>query len=110
MESFLLTSEEIMRENVDELQLQNESSFSTWMTTKITLLVYLQATAGNRSVVIWYDYNDREILRNETDFEKQDSYWHWPSMEITDLDTGNYSVEYYLNRVRWFKAYFEVGR
>jgi hypothetical protein len=47
-------------------------------------------------------------LEDETEFEKQSGYRHWPGLEIANLDEGDYSVEYYLSGVRWFKARFEV--
>lgn len=108
-ESYLLTSREVTKENVDIFQFQDEKGFYSKLTREITLIVYLQATAGSQAKAIWYDGDNVTISEDETEFERESGYWHhWPSLGIVGLEEGDYSVEYYLNGTRWFKTYFEI--
>jgi len=106
--SFTLTSQNVTKDNVDSIRFQDEECFSKELCSKVTLLVHLYATACSQAQIIWFDNHDKQIFEDKTDFEKVSFYWHWPSLEIFKLLEGNYSVEYYLNDTRWFKAHFRV--
>ncbi|MEW6376636.1 MAG: DarT ssDNA thymidine ADP-ribosyltransferase family protein, partial [Thermodesulfobacteriota bacterium] len=107
---FKLTSQQITNENVGTLQLQDERNFSKRLCSRVTLLANIYATACSQAKIVWLDNEGNIISEDKTDFEKVSTYWHWPSLQIVNLNEGNYSVEYYLNDIRWFKAHFTVGR
>lgn len=108
VDDFLLTPEEVTKDNVHSKSFNDANEFDQRNNSKITLLVNLYATAGTPAKVLWLDNNGNKISEDNTEFEKGNNYWHWPSMEIAGLDKGNYSAEYYLAGIRWFKANFKI--
>ncbi len=109
VEKYLLTSQEVNKDNVNSTQFPDKRVFSTPSVSSITLLVNLFANAGTQVKVIWLDNSGKIISKDEIEFERESGYGHWPSLEIADLEDGNYSVEYYLKEIRWFKAHFKIG-
>jgi len=107
---FLLTHKEVTKDNVNSKEFDDTREFLQKKNTKVTLFVHLYVIVGTQVKVIWLDNNGNLISEDNTEIEKESGYWHWPSLEIVDLDGGDYSVEYYLSDIRWFKAHFKVRR
>jgi len=107
---FLLTSKEVTGENVKSQKFEDSRVFFKKQDLQVTLLVNLYTTSGTQAKVVWCDSNSNQISEVKTEFEKESGYWHWPSLEIINLKEGNYSVEYYLKDIRWFKAHFQIRR
>ncbi|GAF80918.1 unnamed protein product, partial [marine sediment metagenome] len=71
---------------------------------KIYAVAYLSVLAGTRWKTVW---NPVEIVQ-EDEFSKQHEYYQWSWLECDVLPDGMYSVDYYLNDIRWASIHFEV--
>ena len=106
--NFLLTAAKVTKKNYDSEGFGDTRVFLQGKNPSATLLVNLYATAGTQASVIWTDANADELLRDRAEFERESAYWHWSSMGIADVDEGNFTVDYYIGGIRWFRVQFEV--
>lgn len=109
VKDFILTSQEVTRENVHSALFRDKRNFSKSLDSRITLLTSLYPTAGVQAKVIWLDNSGDPISESQVEFEKQSSCRHWHNEDIMELDEGDYSIEYYLCEIRWFNVHFKVG-
>lgn len=107
---FLLTSKEVTKENIDLTKFEDTRKFIRERNSRVTLLVDLHAIAGTQAKVTWRDNTDNQVSEDREEFERENRYRNWPSLKIEDLEEGDYSVEYYLGEVRWFRVEFKIRR
>jgi hypothetical protein len=105
VDDFVLTPEKVNQEIVNSKKLnefEDKREFSKSLHSEITLLVKLYAKSGSKARVEWRD-------KSETvEFDKEGGWWLWSKLDISRLNEGDYSVEFYLDDVRWFKAPFKI--
>lgn len=106
LDSALLTEEKINKDIVEQLTFSDQRIFRKSNDLEIFLLLFLYSTAGLKAKAIWRSSNGKVISEDETEFDKQSGWWHWPSLNASDLRPGSYSVEYYLGDIYWITVPF----
>ena len=106
----LLTSQEVNKDNVGITKFISEYEFIVERDLSVTLLVNLKALPGLQASVLWTTSDGKVVCADNIEFEKEDDYWHWPSVEVAKLGVGNYFVEYCLGGVRWIRIPFKIRR
>mgnify|MGYP000598711781 CR=1 FL=1 len=114
VDDFVLTPENVNEEIVNSKKLnefEDKREFSKSQHSEITLLVELYAKSGSKARVEWRDEKQGEMVENSTEFfDKEGGWWLWSKLDISRLNEGDYSVEFYLDDVRWFKASFKIKK
>jgi len=107
VDDFVLTPENVNKEIVKSKKLsefEDKREFSKSLHSEITLLVKLYAKSGSKARVEWRDESET------VEFDKEGRCWLWSKLDISRLNEGDYSVEFYLDDVRWFKAPFKIKK
>jgi hypothetical protein len=127
IDDFKLTPSEKLDEKLKEFELiEDIREFSKSRHSKVALLVYLYLYAEKIKVIkgqtkvirlkttklktIWRDANGRKIKEDwrGKNCPKTNRYWYISELDISQLNEGDYLVEFYLNDAKWFEAPFKI--
>ncbi|MDI6714153.1 MAG: DarT ssDNA thymidine ADP-ribosyltransferase family protein [Thermodesulfovibrio sp.] len=104
--SAILTSYNISKGNVTLQKFDHENTFK--LGQKITLLVSVKSTPGMKTKTIWFGSNEDIIDESIIEFDDENTYWHWSTINAIDMNEGNYNVEYYTGDIRWIRIPFLI--
>jgi hypothetical protein len=123
VDDFKLTPSEKLDEKLKEFErIEDIREFSKSRHSKVALLLYLYLYAEKIKVTkvirlkttklktIWRDANGRKIKEDwrEKNCPKTRRYWYISELDISQLNEGDYLVEFYLNDAKWFEAPFKI--
>jgi hypothetical protein len=115
VDNFGLIPSEKLNENLNKKpeDIEDIREFSKSLHSKVALLLYLYATEKIKLIkvkTIWRDANGRRIKEDwrEKNCPKTRRYWYTSELDISQLNEGDYLVEFYLNDAKWFEAPFKI--
>lgn len=107
----LILTDTKIDENVVHLPYVHKNEYSKASGGSVTFVASVRAMAGTQARVLLSPSNVSGIEKDITRmFEKSERYYHWHSISLEELSDGVYSVEYYLDSLRWASTDFKVAQ
>jgi len=101
VESTLLTKEKIDQSTVSEQTFSGQRIFDKSPALKISLLVFVYASAELKARVVWKSSENQIVSEDEEEFPTSGNYWQWSVLDAGSLPSGDYAVQYFLKDTLW---------